>query len=172
MATRPAEGLSATSPQKLPGMRTDPPASVPTAAAPIPAASAAAPPPEEPPGVSAGSQGLRVTPVSGLSVTAFQPNSGVVVLPITTAPAARRRATDGASSASGAPGSESFEPRSVAQPRARMASLTVTATPSSGPEGAPRAQRASAAAAASRARPRSSKWQNGLSAPPCASIRS
>ena len=41
--------------------------------------------------------GLVVTPERGLSVTAFQPNSGVVVRPRMTAPAARRRATAGAS---------------------------------------------------------------------------
>ena len=42
----------------------------------MPAATAAAAPPEDPPGVFAGFHGLRVTPVSGLSVTPFQPNSG------------------------------------------------------------------------------------------------
>ena len=48
-----------------------------------------------------GSHGLRVTPVSGLSVTPFQPNSGVVVLPTSTAPCSRSRATAGASSSHG-----------------------------------------------------------------------
>ncbi len=42
---------------------------------------AAADPPLEPPAVLEGSQGLLVGPHSGLSVTPFQPNSGVVVLP-------------------------------------------------------------------------------------------
>lgn len=42
---------------------------------------AAAEPPLEPPAVFEGSQGLLVGPHSGLSVTPFQPNSGVVVLP-------------------------------------------------------------------------------------------
>ena len=32
------------------------------------------------------SQGLRVKPVSGLSLVAFQPYSGIAVLPSTTAP--------------------------------------------------------------------------------------
>ena len=50
--------------------------------APIPAAAAAEAPPLEPPGVFALFQGLRVVPVKALSVTPFQPNSGVVVLPI------------------------------------------------------------------------------------------
>ena len=44
------------------------PPSVPSASTPTPAARAATAPPLEPPGVSAGSQGLRVTPVSGLAV--------------------------------------------------------------------------------------------------------
>ena len=43
------------------------------------------------PASCAGSHGLRVTPVSGLSVTPFQPNSGVVVLPGSTAPCAAQR---------------------------------------------------------------------------------
>ncbi len=42
---------------------------------------AAADPPLEPPAVFDGSQGLLVGPHRGLSVTPFQPNSGVVVLP-------------------------------------------------------------------------------------------
>ena len=48
-----------------------------------------------PPGVRSRFHGLRVTPVSGELVNGFQPNSGVVVLPKNTAPAARSRAVDG-----------------------------------------------------------------------------
>ena len=55
----------------------------------MPAASAAAEPPLEPPGVVAVFHGLRVIPDSGLSVTPFQPNSGVVVLPRMIAPCSR-----------------------------------------------------------------------------------
>ncbi len=80
-------------------MRMDPPPSVPTCSAPSPSAQAAAAPPLLPPGVLPVFQGLRVMPVSGLSVTPFQPNSGVVVLPSSTAPCSRRRAVEGASSA-------------------------------------------------------------------------
>ena len=47
----------------------------------MPASPAAAPPPLDPPGVRSRFHGLRVMPVSGESVTPFQPNSGVVVLP-------------------------------------------------------------------------------------------
>src|SRR3954471_24742936 len=62
-------------------MRMEPPPSVPSASGTMPDARAAELPPLDPPGVRAGSHGLRVTPVSGLSVTPFQPNSGVVILP-------------------------------------------------------------------------------------------
>src|SRR3954471_9676047 len=94
--TRPKDGLMPKRPVKLHGMRIDPPPSVPMASGPIPEASAAAAPPEEPPGVLSGFHGLRVMPVSGLSVTPFQPNSGVVVLPRNRAPFSRSRATAGA----------------------------------------------------------------------------
>ena len=43
--------------------------------------------------------GLRVAPVSGESLSPFQPNSGVVVLPRKTPPAALSRRTYGASMA-------------------------------------------------------------------------
>ena len=56
-----------------------------------PAATAAPAPPEEPPGVRPRFQGLRVMPQSGLSVKLECANSGVAVLPIRIAPAARRR---------------------------------------------------------------------------------
>src|SRR5690625_2851256 len=80
IGTRPCVGVSPTMPQKLAGMRMLPPPSVPTASGAIPAATAAPAPPEEPPGVFDGSTGLRVIPVNGESVTAFQAISGVVVL--------------------------------------------------------------------------------------------
>ena len=115
----------------------------------MPAATAAAAPPEEPPGVLAGFHGFRVMPVSGLSVTPFQPNSGVVVLPRSTAPCSRRRAVAGASSFHGPFASTVFEPRSVGQPRVRMRSLIETGTPSSSPFGWPACQRASEAFASS-----------------------
>jgi hypothetical protein len=79
-------------------MRIEPPPSVPIWSAPMPVAAATAAPPLEPPGVVCSFQGLRVMPVRGLSVTPFQPNSGVVVRPSSTAPCSRSRATAGASS--------------------------------------------------------------------------
>ena len=84
-------------PEKLAGMRIEPPPSVPSPIGQKRAAMAADVPPDDPPGVLSLFHGLRVMPVSGLSVEPFQPNSGVVVLPIRTAPASRRRATVGAS---------------------------------------------------------------------------
>jgi hypothetical protein len=69
----------------------EPPPSAPRASGPRPLATAAAAPPEEPPGVRARFHGFRVTPNSGLSVNGLWPNSGVVVLPTSTAPASRRR---------------------------------------------------------------------------------
>src|SRR5260370_35031457 len=85
-------------------MRIDPPPSPPSATGPIPQATATTAPPLEPPGVFVLSHGLRVIPVSGESVTPFQPNSGVVVLPKKTAPASRSRATGGAADCAGAGG--------------------------------------------------------------------
>ena len=82
-------------------MRIEPPPSLPRCSGPMPVAAATAAPALLPPGVRSRFQGLRVMPVSGLSPIAFQPNSGVVVLPSSTAPCSRRRATIGASSSQG-----------------------------------------------------------------------
>jgi len=117
--------------------------------------------PELPPGVRDGSQGLRATPISGLSVTAFHPISGVVVLPRMIAFASRSRAVTGASSFHGPAGSIAREPRNVGHPRVRIRSLIVTGTPSSAPAGAPRCHRVSDARAALRA-PSASTSTNAL----------
>ena len=106
--TRPNDGFSPTNPVNAQGMRIEPPPSVPSVNGPMPAATAAAPPPDEPPGVFAVFHGLRVMPVRGLSVTPFQPNSGVVFFPTRTAPLSRRRATAGASSFHGPVGIDGF----------------------------------------------------------------
>ncbi len=75
------------------GLRTDAPRSEPSATGTIPEATAAAAPPDDPPGVRDRSQGLRVAPKTSLNVCDPAPNSGVLVLPITIAPAARSRST-------------------------------------------------------------------------------
>src|SRR5436305_9291942 len=100
--TRARVGLIPQLPANAAGMRIDPPPSVPRWMLPMPRTTAATAPPEEPPGVLRVSHGLRVTPVNGLSVTPFQPNSGIVVLPTTIAPCSLRRATVGASCAADA----------------------------------------------------------------------
>src|SRR5712691_13169599 len=84
-------------PQKADGTRMDPAPSEPWWSGPRPAAAAAAAPALEPPEVMPGFHGFRVIPVSGLSPSAFQPNSGVVVFPVRIAPASFRRRTYGAS---------------------------------------------------------------------------
>ena len=58
----------------------------------MPVARAAAAPPLEPPAVLAGSQGFTVGGPSRFSVVGRPPNSGVLVLPTSTAPFALRRA--------------------------------------------------------------------------------
>src|SRR5690554_5124147 len=134
-------------PLKAAGMRTGPPPSVPADSGAMPSATAAAVPPLEPPLVLVGSHGFPVLPVSGLSVTPFQPNSGLVVLPTNTAPASRRRATDGASSFHSLSAEISFDPRRVGQPSVSSRSLMLVGTPSRSPAGLPATQRASDARA-------------------------
>jgi hypothetical protein len=67
------------------GLRSDPPASLPSAIGTMPQASATAAPPLLPPHVLSGLKGLRVAPKTRLKVCDPAPNSGVLVLP---APAA------------------------------------------------------------------------------------
>src|SRR3981189_1909492 len=96
---RPGVGFSPQIPQKCAGTRIDPPPSLPTPPAESPAAMAAASPPLDPPEVRVTSQGLFVRPYKRLSVSHAMSSSGVLVTPRITAPAARSRATSGASSA-------------------------------------------------------------------------
>src|SRR5258706_13975 len=97
IGTRPKVGLRPTRPQKLAGMRIDPAPSEPSASGPNPAATAAAPPPVDPPGVRLGPPGLRDSPNTRLWVEPRHANSGRFVRPTKIAPAARSRATLGAS---------------------------------------------------------------------------
>ena len=84
-------------------MRIEPPPSPASAAPASPAATAAAEPPLEPPVERSGFQGLRVTPKVADSVKGNIPNSGMWVLPMITAPAARTRRTTSASARAGSP---------------------------------------------------------------------
>src|SRR5215207_3398005 len=86
--TRPNDCLNPKMPQNAAGMRMEPPPSLPCASGPRPAATAAAAPPLEPPAVLPCFQGLCVGPTRRFPESAFQPYSGVLVLPSITAPAA------------------------------------------------------------------------------------
>ncbi len=99
--TRPRLGFIPTRPQHAAGIRIDPPPSDPVAHGTMPAATAAAEPPEEPPGVRAGSHGLRVTPFAALAVHGKIISSGTFVIPIGIAPAARSLRTTSPSALSG-----------------------------------------------------------------------
>src|SRR5262245_57700966 len=119
------------------GVRIDPNASEASASVPIPAASEAAAPPLDPPGDLSGFQGLPVTPHSSEFVICQAPISGTVVLPMSTAPASRIRATDGESSSQGPRALIARDPRRVGQPLVTDRSLTVVETPSTRLFGSP-----------------------------------
>ena len=116
VGTRPSDGFSPDSAVADDGMRIDPPPSDPVASGTIPDASAADVPPDEPPGVRSRSHGLRVMPKVGLSVWGLRPNSGVLVLPTTIAPASRRRDTSTESRVEGASCACVAEPFVVTKP--------------------------------------------------------
>src|SRR3954471_11690162 len=92
-----------------------------------PAATAAADPALDPPGVRSAAHGLRV------GAGSLSAHSVHVVLPTIAAPAARARATTGASRATGA-GEVNAEPARVGIPATSITSLTPNVTPSSGRE--------------------------------------
>ncbi len=124
-------------------MRTEPPPSVPSENGVMPAATDAAAPALEPPGVLFKFHGLRVMPVSGLSPTPLQPNSLVVVLPITIAPAFFTRSTEGASAAAILSAMQR-EPKAKRSPPIAIRSLMEIGTPCRHPNGSPRITAASA----------------------------
>ena len=112
--TRPKVGFSPTVPQKLAGMRIEPPVSEPMPIGTSPAATAAPLPPLLPPGMRSRSQGLAV---GGLTVP--QANSCVRVLPISTQPAARRRSAQAESASCGKAMPAAVVPAVVGWPRVR-----------------------------------------------------
>jgi hypothetical protein len=85
---RPCDGFSPTSPHAEAGIRI-----LAWANGTIPDATAAAEPPLEPPGERPVSHGLRVGPHAVGSVVGRLPNSGLLVRPAITNPAARKRDT-------------------------------------------------------------------------------
>ena len=144
-------GFRPTRPQNAAGMRIDPPPSVPVASGAMPAASAAPLPPLEPPGDQSRAHGSRVSPNSRFDVNPSKANSGRFVLPTTTAPAARRRATASQSRTAGEACSRSSDPNVVGSPATSSLSLTSKGRPASGPGSSPASMRASTAAASAKA---------------------
>ena len=138
------------SPVSEQGMRTEPPPSVPSANGVTPAATLLTAPQLEPPGVFFRFHGLGVTPVSGLSPTALQPNSLVVDLPMMQAPCALTLSTDGASAAATL-SAIAFEPNVHLTPPTVIRSFTETGNPWRSPSRSPDVTACSALFAASRA---------------------
>ena len=112
-----------------------------------PAATAVAGPPLEPPDVRSRSHGLRVIPPCAVSVNGQAASSGVRVMPMTIAPAARSAATKSASAASGPPCA--FVPWTLHSPATGVSSLTAIGTPRRGRSAAPPRCPAAASASAS-----------------------
>jgi len=129
--------LSPNDPVYAAGIRIEPPQSEAVASGVIPDAIAAELPPEEPPGVRARFHGLRLAPKSRFRVKAVWPNSGVLVLPTTIAPAALSRAIWTESSCARL-SLNGAEPKVVVIPATSSRSLTPSGSPASGPVSAPR----------------------------------
>ncbi len=146
LPTRPKLTLKPKSPEYDDGMRIDPPPSLPVQIGIMPAETAAAEPPDEPPGVRSGFQGLRVVPWRYVRVQFTEPNSGDVVSPTNTAPAARSRATS-VQSRSATSCSNTRDACVFGQPRTCASSLTPIGTPAHGPGSSPLAIVASMPAA-------------------------
>ena len=89
-------------------------------------------------GCARGSTGCRVTPWRGLAVYAQAPSSGVAVLPIGIAPAARSRPTRIESDVAGGASANHREPRVVGMPSQSSRSFTPKGTPARGASSAPR----------------------------------
>src|SRR5436853_7488500 len=117
-----------TVPQQCDGKRMLPPVSLPMSSGDPPAAMIAAAPPLLPPHVRAASKGLLVRPYTMLSVSYASVSSGVFVLPIRIAPAARSRDT-AVASAVGTNDARPAVPPVVMTPAVSRLSLMVTGTP-------------------------------------------
>ena len=149
-------------------MRIEPAPSDAVAAAHRPAATAAALPPLEPPGLRSVFHGLRVIPKAGPSVSPMIASSGQLVLPMTTAPAARSRRTSSLSCDAGV--KFAAVPQVVTSPVTSSTSFTAIGTPSSG-RSSPAPRRPSACCASTSARS-SMTLRNAFSCGSSRSIRS
>ena len=132
------------------------------------AATAVAGPPLEPPDVRCRSHGLRVIPPCAVSVNGQAASSGVRVMPMTIAPAARSAATKAASSGSGSPCA--FVPSTLHSPATGVSSLTAIGTPRRGWWAAP--PRCPAAPSASASARSANTVRKALSCGSSAAIRS
>jgi len=162
---RSAVGLKPTSPQNAAGMRHDPPVSVPRAACAIRSDTDTAPPDVEPPAIRASPrfQGDSGVPKCGLRPSPENANSLMLVRPIRTKPARRRRSTAGASAGAGA-GSRTLEPARVTCPCTSNRSLIEIGMPAKR-DGAALAARRTSIASAARLAPSRSTCRNAT--PPC-----
>ena len=133
-------------PHSAAGMRTLPPVSLPSPPRIRPAATPVPVPTLDPPGQRSMSHGLRWVGNGPSASGAPIANSIVVVLPVMTAPCARRRATTGASTPRPQSGSSTLLHAVVAPSRAAMMSFTPSGMPCNGPRSTPAAKSASACA--------------------------
>ena len=131
--------LKPTKPHKAAGTRMEPPVSEPRPATARPKATDTAAPDEEPPGMRAtcASHGFTGVPWCGLMPTPEKANSVMLVLPIRAAPAARKRATAGASAVAAGSPSRTTEPAIVVSEATSYKSLMDTGCPAKGPKGTP-----------------------------------
>src|SRR5262245_65609538 len=107
-------------PQRAPGIRHEPPVSVPIAISHMPSAAATAAPDDDPPGTRFRSAGLPGVPKCGFAPIPVYANSLMLVLATIIAPPARRRLTTDASAAAGLPSSaNTLEPTRVTRSEER-----------------------------------------------------
>ena len=137
-------------PHRAAGIRIEPPPSLPVARVQSPATTDAPAPPLDPPVVRSVFHGFRQWSPRRFCVWPSSPNSGVFVLPSTTAPDAFTRSTT-AESTTGTRFSKSSEPPVVRIPADISRSLTDMGTPWSGPSSSPLITASSAAWASARA---------------------
>src|SRR5580658_191365 len=127
--TRPYEVLNPTTPQCAPGMRTEPPSSLPTDAKQSPVETAAADPAEEPPVILARFQGLCTAPKQPVVPVPANAISSRFSLPSKTTPAAFNRRVTSASSV-GTRSLKTWAAAVVRTPAVSMLSLSARGTPS------------------------------------------